>query len=209
MWTGERTTFFEVYDVASAAYIYGRFSMELVAPKPLKTTGASTTIEEVTSGDNPFSVLAVQDRIAVQPGPDTTVDNRTITAKASDASATISGAAVDWSAVRHFRFRKFLSGTGADDGWVALGKWEFYDVHIVVATINATNIKVTIEGRNRGAGSAGRSLIAEKTYAAAGDSGTDVIGIAEHCDEIRVGLKVTGDVGAQSVSVYGVGRNPA
>lgn len=195
-------------DVTGASYTYCKlvgyggdpFARGNEGRGRIKTTGASTTVDEATAGENPFTEVAVGDMILVQIG--STVYRRAVTARASaaqitvDSNITLTGNAWTW-------YRQ-QCGTGAEDGWLDASR--FYQLNVVyqVDTINATSIDRSLECR-LGGGTA--TVVADAT---SGGSWTvmtsaknysDVIlgGVWEAC---RIGLKINTDTGAQKVTVY-------
>lgn len=90
---------------------------------------------------------------------------------------------------------------GANDGWVNARLHTGKGIVVEIATFNATSITVGIEGREYDTtDQQWRSyVIYEKAYTAT-NSGDKIV-VVENCDEIRVGLKIAGDTGTQSVTV--------
>ena len=206
-----RKALFQQYDLTDTSnYVYGLFGDLRPMRKPVKTTGSSATVDEVTSGDNPFDEVDVASEIVVVPGADATAQVRFVAAKASGAQITIDSAA-NWENSgngRHASFRKFFSGTTASDGWFGVRSMRRKTLIVTVHSFNATSLLLRVEGRIKG--SQGEpALILARTYTAVtlGDSVNFPIEIAEGVDEIRVGWKHGGaDAGANKVSVYFVGE---
>ncbi len=103
------------------------------------------------------------------------------------------------------------ASNGADDAWVTLSGMPRPMVVVDVDTINATSLDVRIEGRVRvgglSSGTAIDMVLLEKSYSATNVG--DPIIIGEAIDELRVGVKVTGDSGTQSITIsLHDGRSP-
>lgn len=189
-------------DVSDAAYSYcvmegqrnDPFGEPLVGPAQVKTTGASTTVEENVAGTNPFANLAVGDMILVRRGEVT--DRVSITAKASAASITVS-ATVNWTGGYDFSWMDMVCGTGVTNGWVRTGAFQTIAATIEVVTLNATSIDFQTEC----AIGAGLPVILEtKSANAVGQWGPVISdGVYDRC---RVGLKLTADGGAQVVNAH-------
>lgn len=197
------------YDVTATSYTYPRltgagsvFDSPIIGPAEIETSGSSTTVTEVTASSAPFASVAVGDILYVQPAANAPVTIRRVATRASSASITVD-AAVNWSGGFPFGYRKFATGTGASDGWIYVSRTTAATkaVQISVETINATSIDYSIEGRI--APDLPAAVLLTGTFSAVGG---DVFPIPEAVQQIRVGLKVTGDAGAQSVSVAYVER---
>lgn len=193
--------FFRNYDVTSVTdFTYGKFDMTFRSLKrSVKTSGSSTTVSEDTSGDGSFAQISVGDELY---NP-VTGDRVLVTAKASDAEITVSSA-VNWAAHTNIQFRKFLSGTGAGDGWIDVEGMDQKTVTFAIDTFTATSISATIEGRNPG-------QTATTIYSFPDQTAVSVSGIinsitpvkvSEQFKELRFGVKLTGDGGAQSISAH-------
>lgn len=192
---------FSNYDVTTTApdYMWAQFSRPSSAPKPAKTVGLSASLTEVTPGDDPFSLVSVGDLLHVN--RDGTHEVVACTSKTDDANIGVDEA-VDWevgpqgSAGRCFSTCRFLSGTTANDGWFRASPR--LRICVVVNTINAASITCRIEGRIAGPFATG-TLIDTRTFTS---TGSNTFGLANAMwDEVRVGLQVAGDSGAQSVTV--------
>lgn len=191
-----------------AAYTYGRFGPMLGARKNLKTSGSSTTVTAVTADDGPLDEVDVGSLISVN--RDGTWDNVYLTAKASADSGTVSGAGVNWDRTggRHFYFRRFLSGTGANDGAIGIDGYERRAVHVQVSTLASTSVVVTIQWRPQAYGAEWTTLF-EDTLAATVSSSINSQApyvIQEASGEIRVGWKANGNASGDVVAAYFVGE---
>lgn len=210
MSNNNRLLLFKNYDVSSTSYIYGRYSPPIQAPKYLTTSGSSTTVSELNSGDNVFAGYGVGDLLHVE--VDGAVTTRRITSVASIPDSVTVNSAVNWqngTTGRAFSFQRFSVGTGADTGWFSI--WD-YDpsgrvVTISIETINATSLDFIIEGRIRG--NPVSSRLWSQSYTAVTTITATValtaIPVTELVDEIRVGVKVNTDGGAQDLTVQFLG----
>lgn len=193
-----RRTQFAAYDVASASAIYGIYGLPVQSPKPLKTTGSSTTVSEVAAADNPFAGFVIGDLITVV-RPNGLVEQRRVTSVAGIPDNVVVDTAVNWDLAAGFQFsyQRFTVGTGANIGWWPVGNCDEKDLVITVTTFAATSITFTVQGRQLGAYGAITTTIYTRTFVAAGNEPVPVV---EHMDDLRVGVEVAGDVGVQSVS---------
>lgn len=76
------------------------------------------------------------------------------------------------------------------------GAKEFINFHVILTTLTSTNIITTIDCRERGAST--WYTIETITQTAVGDQFRS---IAQHCYQVRVGVKSTGDVAGDSHTV--------
>lgn len=124
-------SFMNLYDVDSGTLNYcvmrgyggDPFAGPIPGPSRIETSGSSTTVTEVTTGDNPFNDLAVGDTIIVDRGQGN-VDTVVVVAKASAASITVSSA-VNWengTTGRSWSWYDQTCGTGATNGWINVGE---------------------------------------------------------------------------------------
>jgi hypothetical protein len=205
-----RLLLFKNYNVASTDYIYGRYSDVLNAPKYLKTSGSSTTVSEKNAGDDVFDGYGVGDLLHVE--VDGTWTTRRITSVSGAPDSVTVDTAVDWEnggAGRAFSFQRFSVGTAATDGWFSVTDYasDGRVVQISIETINATSLDFIIEGRIRGNPVSSR-LWSESFTAATTITATvalSAIPVSEPVDEIRVGVKITTDGGAQDLTVQFLG----
>jgi hypothetical protein len=112
---------------------------------PIKTTGSSQTVDAVTATSAPFAKLAVGDAIFVVLDSATT-DMVWITAKASDDQITVNSA-VDWdrAAGYTFSYLDLTCGTGADDGWVSIERFETVSMTVEYEAGDLTGLDVVWE----------------------------------------------------------------
>lgn len=118
-----------LYDVDSATLTYcvtngadkGPFTDPISVLPKIKTTGASTTVTELTASTNPFTTVAVGDVLVILT-PSTTDPLSTtlvvVTAKASAASITVD-TAINITG-NSFGYYRNVCGTTAADGWFAV-----------------------------------------------------------------------------------------
>lgn len=196
---------FQKYD-APTTLTYGKFSQEIVGRKPAATSGSSTTITAVTAGDAPFAGLAAGSELHVD--RDGTHDVVYFTPGVDDDTGTVD-TAVNWetgpqgSSGRHFRFRHFLSGTAATDGWIGNRGFKSVKIQMIVHSFNAGSVTFSIEGRNKFPQSAA-TVITTQVFTATGSAFVDLQPLDADWDEVRVGVIVAGDTGANSVSAVAV-----
>lgn len=184
-------------DVTSTSYTYCEYS-GWRSGVGAKTTGSSTTVTAVSG--TPFQSFGVGDEISVIPGSPLTTSpvTRKVTGVASSTSITISGSAVDWSDGYAFQWRHRTCGTAASDGAVSTNLLVDKSIQLCVNTINATSLTFVIEARASRSSTFGALLSATNTtYTAVG---CETIPIPDLVTEIRLGVKETGDAGAQSVT---------
>lgn len=194
---------FQKYD-APTTLTYGKFSEEIVARKPAKTSGSSTTVSAVTAGDNPFAGFGAGYELHVD--RDGTHDVVYFTPDGGgDLDTGTVDTAVNWqtgpqgSTGRHFRYRHFLSGTTAADGWVECRRFKGIKIQMTVHSFNAASVTFSIEGRNKFP-QTGPTVITTTQFTATGSDFVDLQPLDAPWDEFRVGVIVAGDTGANSVS---------
>lgn len=202
--------FFIDYDVSSTSYIYGVYGPWQNARKFISTTGSSTTVVSAVASTGALAEVDVGDRIYVRNVSVPSDDQVGVTAKASDDSITTSTAKDFGRDVADsgypYQFRKFLSGTTANDGWHYCGNEDDKFVTLQLDTINATSIDFQIEGKfNDGV----PFVITTQNFTAATvASGVNTVvggaafGIPENLSAVRVGVKVNTDGGAQKLSAH-------
>jgi hypothetical protein len=193
------------YDVSAGSYTYcimkgnngDPYGQSMTGPAQIKTTGSSTTVTENVASTNPFTNLNIGDMIEVVRDPVTGVTDRvSITAKASNASVTVS-ATVNWSNGYNFRWRQLACGTAVTDGWAGTGTFNTACATIEYVTKNATSLDYQVEC----AIGAGLPIIVKTESATAvGQWGPCITaGVYDRC---RIGMKLTGDVGVQVVNAH-------
>lgn len=189
-------------DVTGTSYTYCKFlgngGDPFGGPIPgtgrIETDGSSTTVTGETDADDPFAPITAGDLIVLTYGG-VTYTRRVATKTDADeitvdAALDTTGAAWGWY--------KASCGTAATDGWLdASGMWAGTFV-VDVATINATSVDYSVECRVES--SVVQLQAASITTAtSAGYTIPASQGVWRDC---RLGLKLTADGGAQSVSAY-------
>lgn len=208
------------YDISATSFTYcaytGRqgdpFGAPIAGHDKIKTVGSSATVTEYTASSGPFDVVSVGDILVVTNLATATpfqTAYRLITAKASSASITVD-TAIDLSATGGYTwtYLKQSCGTTANDGWIPAGTDRTRLIEWQIDTINATSIEVQMQGRVAGANSnpvtlfpvTGATGTACQTGSTTGTI-TCVVGDIWGFSDIRFGVKVTGDAGAQSVTI--------
>lgn len=193
--------FSSLWDLADTSYRYGVYCDYESAPKYLITSGSSTTVSELAAGDDTFQDRANGDILSVcVDGANT---RRIITDATLAPDSVVVGSAVDWEnggAGRAFSYAKWLNGTAATSGWFRVADFNAKNVVIEWVTKNATSADVTIEGRVNGSNPI---TIYTKNYTAVGEDGVNV---TEQWDEIRVGVKLNTDTGANNFNIQFIGE---
>lgn len=199
----DTVTFFEAYDVSSTSLIYCKFIPPRTGQGFITTTGSSTTWTAVGAA-TPFLGLAAGDELTVIPGMTGTPIVRYIQTATSSTSIVVAGSAADLSnggAGYAFTYRTRSCGTASTDGWVDVGSLggRPLTLQIIVATINATSLTWSLEGRVAGRNTTATTIVPEIVYTG---TGSQFITITEGVSAIRLGIKINTDGGAQSVSAY-------
>jgi hypothetical protein len=95
------------------------------------------------------------------------------------------------------------SGAGADDGWITANGVERKAIQVEIDTINATSLDFRVEARL-----VGNEGQAAQIWPGIGDhvvtaTGSFIVNIPDPVYQVRLGLKISGDSGAQDVdAVY-------
>jgi hypothetical protein len=189
--------FSSLWNLADTDYRYGVYCDYVNAHKYLLTSGSSTTVSELNTGDNVFEGFANGDILSVN--VDGAHTRRIITDATLAPDSVVVGSAVDWEnggAGRAFSYAKWLNGTAATDGWFRVADLNAKNVVIEWVTKNATSADVTIEGRVQGSNPI---TIYTKNYTAVGEDG---VNITESWDEIRVGVKLNTDTGTNLFNIF-------
>lgn len=192
---------FGVYakDVADASYTYclGRglggdpFGSPIPGRGTIKTTGSTTTIDEAVVGSNPFAEVAVGDILVITVGP--TTYRRSVQTRASAAQITVD-TAINLPNPTAWGFYDVTCGTGAGDGWVPVSLFTEISFGVDWRTDNATSLDHSYECKLADSTPA---AIEQESQTATGSTFAVVSsGIWDQC---RIGLKLTGDTGAQVV----------
>lgn len=200
---GQAAVWFSAYDVPNTSYTYCVTSGQLGNPWgpatrvaiPVGTSGSSTTVAAITASSAPFATVAVGDVLYFQTDPYGAVSTRYVTAKASSDSITINSAiTLSASAGYPFQYKHVACGTAATDGWIGVNQFTTKAIQLCVSTLNATSITFSVEAKIAGAPSSATLLTPAYTA-----TGCNVYSVPEQVDQLRVGVKLAGDAGAQSV----------
>ncbi len=192
------------YDVTAGSYTYCRllgvqqdpFGNPVAGGPLIKTSGSSTTVTEATASTNPFAPIGVGDVLYISVGPGVQAPTvRAVTAKASDASITVDSAITltgnAWS------FKKLSCGTGITDGWIPVGLFATLNFTIELVSLTAASDDFQVECK-KGVVTSAAAIIDTTSMAAPGTYSRVITdGVWDAC---RVGLKVTGDAGVQSIN---------
>jgi hypothetical protein len=202
---GEQQTAPLVYvkDVGDASYTYckleGQGGDPWGPPKTgrglIKTTGSSVTIDATTGSDDPFTELTAGDVIYFFSG--NTYYSRRVATVASVDQITVDTAVtltdVSWT------WRKAVCGTGAGDGWLDVSDFKTLNFTVSWITKNATSIDYSLECR---AGDASAYFVTDGRVSMTATGVNMYVARDAVFDACRVGLKITADTGANSVSAY-------
>jgi len=205
----QHVTFIANYDIASATYLYctyqgedgdpwGGGTMRLVR---IKTAGSNTTITSFTAAQGAFRNLDVGDLLLIstpQPGGEV---ERVILTNADDDTVTVTPA-IDLSAAGGytFRWKKRVCAAAVDtDGQFDVTK--FQDgilLQVSVQTITATSVDFSLDCRIDRVGQGWNQVFTKSITAATYPGYTDEFFNTTPYDYCRLGIKVTGDTGAQA-----------
>jgi hypothetical protein len=201
------------YDLASTSYIY---CVTNTAPSgtvwgtgttsvtPVTTSGSSTTVTAVTSGDNPFVSMSVGDEMSIN--LDGVITKVYVTAKASSDSITVNtavnlGDARRGTAGYFFNWRKLTCSTAATAGWIPVRGRSGVAFSFALDTINATSIDARVQCRHDGSISSAIEIWTKNYTVASGDMISITTPGGIKYDECRFGMKVNTDTGVQSITV--------
>lgn len=190
-----------LYDLISTSYIYCKytglsgdpFGSPMPGPGLIKTSGSSTTVTELTTGDNPFAQVAAGDILFISVGG--AISTRLVATRVSaaeitvDSSITLTGNSWSWM--------KRSCGTTISDGWVDAGG--FYNVTFTrtITTINATSIQTQAECRLNDNPTVATIIVTDSSTTTGNWGYTLTSGAWDAC---RLGVKVTTDTGVQSLT---------
>lgn len=205
------------YDLSSTSTIYCTSSAQDFVPgiNAIATSGSSVTTTAVSG--TPFDAIAVGDWIQA------TGLQRQVATKASGASITVNSAWNLGTAGVGWQYLHFTCGTAASDGWMSIAGLDLAQACAEINTLNGTSVDVVWEARSDlsqtnpiqihpgtagSASSCGSGTHASGfcNFTAAGIGARVCIQTAGPWDAVRVGLKITGDSGVQSISTYVQGR---
>jgi len=173
------------------------FGKPILISIPIKTTGSSTSVTEVTASSFPFTNVSVGDMIIVKRA-DTigTTDKVAVTARADASNITVSSA-VNWSNGYSFSWLKKVCGTTAADGWIQLTGFNNIQSTVEWVTKAGTSIDYSLECSI----GPGLPIVVNASSATAVGQWSTVVtaGIYDRC---RLGLKISGDSGTNLVNAY-------
>lgn len=198
--------FFRNVDTASTDattdILFGRYAQQFQNLPGSATAAASTTVTEGVSGNAFAQAIGRFDEL-YNPANGNRVY---VTAKASDASITVSSS-VTWTAA-NLQLRKWQGGQGPDDGWIGVAGLTNKTVHLEVKTLGSTSIAFHVQTRMNGQNSS--RIISPAAITAASVSTTDGsstildIPITEGAEALRVGALINTDgTDVFSASFYG------
>lgn len=230
----EERTWVREYDVDSATLTFCSSGTLITGTGQLKTSGSSTTVTSAVAGSASLSPIVVGDQLSVvsSTGAETF---RTVTAKASNDSITVSSA-VDWTTPVNFRFRKVTCGTDDESGWLPVGDFS-QSLSIVQYEAGDLTGGLSVQWQCRGAAPGSKPMkihpptgSTDPTVCGGGTLSTDFcvfatatvgtitnrFGVANPWpwSQCRVGFKATtadpSDAGAnlESVTIYLIGAHP-
>lgn len=195
---------FYTRDITAAAYEYcimagaggHALGKDIEVTRPIVTSGSSTTTTSKVASQAPFLGIDVNDEISVA-NVDGERAYREVITNADDDTITVDTAWNLGSTGVGFWWRDNVCGNAATNGIITVAGRETVTFDIQVITLNATSIDVQVEGRNQGAGTGWTPLVTA-SYTATG-GGAIVVNRLGY-QQLRLGVKVTGDAGAQSVT---------
>lgn len=201
-----RIPLFQKYDIAATTDpVFGRFGPDTVGLNRLLTSGSSTTVTAVTAGTTPFRGLNVGAELSVN--RDGTWDVVYLTAIDAGLDQGTVDTAVNWetgvqgTSGRQFHYRNFFSGQAVTDGWINRRQFEDMVIQYALDDPHGT-VSFYTEGRIRGPQTTPITLVNTFSSATATEG---FIRIPEGVDEIRFGLLVASDTGANLVNAYALG----
>lgn len=197
---------FYTRDVSATSYEYcimaglggGALARDIPVTRPIETSGSSTTTVASTATSKPFLGIDVSDEISVaSEGSNDVRLYREVITNADDDTITVDTAWDLGTTGVNFFWRDLTCGTAVTNGIISVAGRETVTFDIQVITLAATSIDVQVEGRNQGAGT-GWTPLTTATYTAVGGGAVVVNRLGYQ--QLRLGIKVTGDVGTQSVT---------
>lgn len=197
---------FYTRDVSAAAYEYcimaglggGALARDIPVTRPIETSGSSTTTVASTASSKPFLGIDVGDEISVaSEGSNDVRLYREVITNADDDTITVDTAWDLGTTGVNFFWRDLTCGTAVTNGIISTSGRETVTFDIQVITLAATSIDFIVEGRLQGAGT-GWTPLTTAVYTAVG-GGAIVVNRLGY-QQLRLGVKVTGDVGTQSVT---------
>lgn len=196
--------FFKGYNIASQTMTYGKLGGPSGFPVQLgygvQTSGSSTTVTGVSSS-TPFDPCNVGDLIVFQKG-ETTLE-RTITAKASGNSITVSSAVDLTGGYAGSYFYPRVASTTASDAKVGIDHYAGGTIIVDLPVVDATNtVTIEILGWPYGPLANSFTLIAQKSYdGATATAWNDYFAIPDNVYAVSLGVKTTNDPTGQTNTI--------
>jgi len=208
----QHVTFLANYDVSSATYFYCNYQGEDGDPwgggtkrlTRIKTVGTSTTISSFVTSQGAFRGIDVGDLLLIstpQPGGEV---ERVVITNADDDTVTVD-TSINLSAAGGYTYR--WKKRVCDDSAFTTGQFDvtkFQDgilLQVSVGTIAATSVDFALDCRIDRVGQGWNQVFTKAITAATYPGYTDEFFNTTPYDYCRVGIKVTGDVGAQAAYV--------
>jgi len=182
------------YNLAASAYTYCRvLPARQIRQGSLADVSASTT---VTGSDSPFLGMAVGDVLTFT--SQDTVQVRTIATFTNANSIVVNSAITITGAQTTLLWGDFTCGTASDDGWFDADCPGGITIQVQIDTINATSIDLQVEGKLPYPGAEAMKLINNSWTATTNEP---LVVTEPGLSQFRVGQQVTGDAGAQDVTL--------
>ncbi len=201
----EQVQFYESYDLDSTSFKYGRVTGPFQGEGGV-TSATSTTVSADATARNPFAGLKAGDLLWFRTAEQTVVKRKIATAT-STTSLVSSGANLTFTSIP-WHYLPFAIGTGLTNGWHRIAHFRpgSVTVHILLATLGATSMDITIEVRGSGNFQADPNAVWTKNYAA-GSAYEDAVIVTETGSDLRVGVKGgSGFAGTDDITVFMTGR---
>jgi hypothetical protein len=214
-WSQQRhqATMISGYNVASASYIYGAYAdsnasiLDVTSvfgpgsPKNLKVQNvaagvSSANVVASVANSAPFVGIVAGDLLLFNING--VEYERTVTTW-TNANTIVVDSAIQLGATGGvtFRYKKLYMGVETTDGWFNTGSFNDFDIQADVNTLAAASIDFVLECRDSKLAKANQ--IFTKNFSAVGSTAVAVSVRKELC---RIGWKVNGDAGDQSVAAY-------
>lgn len=183
--------------------VSGVFGPGTEVRKKIITVGSSTSWTTQTASAAPFQGFAVGDLLMIPSyrsltSPDEISEQERSITTFTDANNVVVNTALDLSAGYTFRFKKRITGTGANDAAFDVEGFDRFVVQIDLTTINATNITAVLECRANKYG----TFVAYQAASVLTAVGSVSIPVNNLTGQCRVGFLITGDVGVNNVNAY-------
>jgi hypothetical protein len=89
-------------------------------------------------------------------------------------------------------------GAGTNDGWFTVATEKERAIQVDIATLNATSVEFVVEGRLSGESTAAQIWPASGNRSETA-TGSFIVYIPDAIHQVRLGMKITGDSGTQSI----------